>query len=229
MRLQRRQDPLGEGGMARRHDLAAQIEPLRLPDRARLASIGGIFRLELLPLLLGQHARERPGDDVCRLPAHQLRPEPRPLLENIVQVEANLARNRAAGVEVQPLDLDQGRVGIGNVPADNGMAARLERAGKIKAHRLRHLDEVLALGHALHAVDADPGEIGPGLGDQRVIVRRLQLAERGQRLLEGERQARKTTGKEREYAHAPEGRAGPTGAETAGGCEISRQLSTISG
>ena len=205
VRPQRRQHPRGEGGMARRHDLAAQIKPLRVPDRPGLAGIGRILRLELLLLLLGQHGRARPDDEVGRLPAHQLRPEPRALVENVVEVEANLARNSAARVEVEPLDLDQGRVGIGNIPADDGMAAGLQRTGQIETHRLRDLDEILALGHALHAVDADPGEIVPGLGDQRVTVRRLQLAECGQRLLEGERQAGKAAGKEREHAHAPEG------------------------
>ncbi len=215
--------------MARGHDLAAQIKPLCLPDRPGLAGIGRIFRLELLLLLLGQHSRQRPGDEVGRLPAHQLRPEPRPLLENIIEVEADLARNSAARAEVEPLDFDQGRIGIGNIPADDGMAAGLQCTGKVKTHRLRHLDEVLALGHALHAVDADPREIVPGLGDQRVIVRRLELAECGQRLLEGERQAGKTAGKEREHAHAPEGGVGRTGAKPGDGSEISRQLSTISG
>ena len=138
-------------------------------------------------------------------------------------------RNSAAGAEVEPLDFDQGRIGIGNIPADDGMAARLQGTGEIKTHRLRHLDEVLALGHALHAVDTDPGEIVPGLGDQRVIVRRLQLTEGGQRLFKGERQARKAAGEEREHPHAREGRGGLAGAEATGGLEISRQLSTISG
>ena len=74
-------------------------------------------------------------------------------------------------------------------------------------------DEILALGHALHAVDAKPGEIVPGLGDQRVAVRRLQIAERRQRLLQGKRQAREPAGEGREHAQAPGGqRSGSAGA-----------------
>ena len=76
-----------------------------------------------------------------------------------MQIETDLARDVAAGCEIEPLDLDQGGIGIGDVPADDGVAAGLQRAGQIQAHRLGDRGEILALGHALHAVDAQPGQI----------------------------------------------------------------------
>ena len=96
----------------------------------------------------------------------------------------------AAGAEVEPLDLDQRRIGIGDIPADDRVAAGLQRTGQIEPHRLGDLDEILALGHALHAVDAKPGDVVPALGDQRVAVRRLDVAVGRQRLLEQQREAR---------------------------------------
>ena len=99
-----------------------------LPIAPGLAGIGGVFGLELLALLLGQHGGARPDDEIRGFPAHQLGPETGALIENVVQIKADLARDRPAGAQIEALDLDESGIGIGDIPADDGVPARLECA-----------------------------------------------------------------------------------------------------
>src|SRR5208337_4627600 len=98
----------------------------------------------------------------------------------------------AARCEVQTLDLDECRVRVGDVPADDGMARALQRTREVEPHRLGDRLEVAAFGQALHAVNANPGQVVTGLGDEGVAVCRLRVAEGLQWLPERKRQSGKS-------------------------------------
>ena len=135
--------------------------------------------------------------------------------------------DRPAGCEVQPLDFDQGGIGIGDIPADDRVPWGLQCAGQIEPHRVGDLDEILALRHALHAVDAKPGQVVSVFGDQRIAVRGLQVAIGGERLLEGQGQAREQAGEGSEHDQAP-GRSGNS-RRCSGDAATPLQPSTIAG
>ena len=173
-----------KSGMPGGHDLAAEIDPLRPDDAADLLRVRRILGLELLALLFGQDRCAGPDLEVSGLPAHQLRPKRRALIQDVLHVEADFSGDRPASVEVDALDLDQRRVRVGDVPTDDRMPFGLQRAGEIETHGLGDGLVVCTLRHALHAVDAQPGAVVTPLGDQRIIVRRLEVAVGGERLLE---------------------------------------------
>ena len=84
------------------------------------------------------------------------------------------------------LDFHQRRVGVRNVPADDRVATRFQSAGQFHTHRLGDAREVLSFGDPLHAVDLNPGQVVAAPGDEGVAMHRLQFAEGGEGLLQGE-------------------------------------------
>src|SRR5208283_4875219 len=82
------------------------------------------------------------------------------------------------------------------------MTRTLQRAREVEPHRLGDCLEVAAFGQALHAVNADPGQVVTGLGDEGVAVRRLQVAEGLQWLPERKRQSGKSARNRSEHGHA---------------------------
>ena len=118
----------GECAMSRGHDLAAQGEPLGVTEQTGLSGVCGILRLELLTLLFGENRCACPDDEIGGFPAHQRRPELSPLIEDVVEVQACLASDRAARVQIEVVQLNECRVRVRYVPADDGMAPLFECA-----------------------------------------------------------------------------------------------------
>ena len=176
MCTQRIHHPRDKGAVSRRHDLAAKINPLRISHGANFGGIRLILRLQLLALFLGQHGRPRPQHEVSGFPAHQARPEFCPLCENIAEIETGGLRDNPAGTHIGVFDFNECRIRIGNVIADDRVATGFQRARDFKTHRLGDFRKGFAFGHALHAVDAEPGHIMAGLGDKGVTMRGFQIA-----------------------------------------------------
>ena len=181
-------DARDEGVVPGRHDLAAKIVFLAAAGEGAFFHHGDLFLADLLALLLGQHRLAGPQHEIGRLPAHHARPELLPLIEDIGQFQPDLAGHFATGADIGLVDMHPGRLGVRDVETDDGVAALLQRTGQIDP--LAHGDalDVGAGGHAAHAVQPQPGHVVALLGDERIAVRRLDVAERRQRLLEHERQ-----------------------------------------
>ena len=175
------------------HDLGAEKEALGVADARDRLRRRRLLLLHLLQLFPGQHRPARPEREARCLEAHRLAPEAEPLVENVGQIEADLPADAPAGLHVDPLDLPLGHVGVREIPADDRVALGFERPRQIETQAVRELHDVVAGRHAFHAADPDEGAVVALLRDERVAVRRLDVAIARERLLQREREAREQT------------------------------------
>jgi hypothetical protein len=70
-------------------------------------------------------------------------PKAEALVEDVGEVEANLTAHAAAGLHIDPLDLARGYVGVREIPADNRVPLRLERARQIEPQAVGEPSDVV--------------------------------------------------------------------------------------
>jgi len=89
--------------------------------------------------------------------------------------------------------------------------------------------DILAQRHLAQALDLQDGDVLPPLAHQRVVVRGLQVAERGERLAQLDRQGGEAVGEKSEHGGSGYERVGKAGTAMDSGEAAAAQPARISG